>query len=105
MKILKHTKVHTKVITHKELTLQTDEPLECALPRLRVRKLHMHKKEKGERIMKSRRYKKEKQRALYLCPFGSQFNVMVIKTQNRTEPEPERECHKKTIQYSTVTPK
>ncbi len=29
-----------EVITHSELTLQMDELLECALPRLRVRKLH-----------------------------------------------------------------
>lgn len=37
-----------EVITHSELTLQMDELLECALPRLRVRKLHMHKTKMGE---------------------------------------------------------
>lgn len=37
-----------EVITHSELTLQMDELLECALPRLRVRKLHMHKTKMGK---------------------------------------------------------
>lgn len=37
-----------EVITHSELTLQMDELLECALPRLRVRKLYMHKTKMGE---------------------------------------------------------
>lgn len=32
-----------EIITHSELTLQMDELLECTLPRLRVRKLYMHK--------------------------------------------------------------
>lgn len=36
-----------EVITHSELTLQMDELLECALPRLRVRKLYMHKTKVG----------------------------------------------------------
>lgn len=37
-----------EVITHSELTLQMDELLECALPRLRVRKLYMHKTKVGQ---------------------------------------------------------
>lgn len=49
-----------EVITHSELTLQMDELLECALPRLRVRKLHMHKTKMGEGGT-SYRMKSEKQ--------------------------------------------
>lgn len=50
-----------EVITHSELTLQMDELLECALPRLRVRKLHMHKTKMGEGGGTSYKMKSEKQ--------------------------------------------
>lgn len=68
-----------EVITHSELTLQMDELLECTLPRLRVRKLHMHKQKWGRGNIILNEVRETARHYPSLCPLvshQSQFNAM-----------------------------